>query len=196
MALALAMSLLGLPICSAATMDPSPTQVVERLHQELLTVMKQAEALGYAGRYQHLEPVVEDCYDLTYIARFAVGRYWKTFSDLQKENYLNAFRQMSIAIYANRFNGYSGERFETGSEMPQRKGRVLVKSVLVKATSEKIELNYLLHRKQNRWMIINVIAQGVSDLSLKRADYTSILKKETIDTLIDKIHSKIGAYAN
>lgn len=194
-ALVLSFVLVCLPSPCSAELSPAPTEVVDRLHHGLLTVMKQADALGYAGRYQHLEPVVEACYDLFYIARFAVGRYWKTFSDQQKASYLNGFNQLSIAIYANRFDGYAGERFEILSEVPQRKGRVLVKSVLVKSTGEEIELDYLLHRKKNRWMIINVVAQGVSDLSLKRADYVGILEKENVEGLIRKMNEKIRAYA-
>jgi phospholipid transport system substrate-binding protein len=194
-ALVLGIGLFWLPLLSFARAGSSPSEVVDRLHLELLKVMEQADTLGYKGRYQHLEPVIQGCYDLSYIARFAVGRYWKSFSDSQKTAYLDSFRQLSIAIYANRFNGYGGEKFETLSEVPQRKERILVKSALIRSTGEKIELDYLLHHKENRWLIVNVIAQGVSDLSLKRADYTSILKKESIDALIDRINERIGSYA-
>ncbi|MDH3928703.1 MAG: ABC transporter substrate-binding protein, partial [Deltaproteobacteria bacterium] len=39
------------------------------------------------------------------------------------------------------------------------------------------------------------IAEGVSDLSLKRADYTSYLKKNGFDALLKKLNEKIQNYA-
>ncbi|MEE8316618.1 MAG: ABC transporter substrate-binding protein [Syntrophobacteria bacterium] len=42
---------------------------------------------------------------------------------------------------------------------------------------------------------MNVVAEGVSDLSLKRADYTSYLKKKGFDALLRKLNEKIQQYA-
>ncbi|MCZ6893424.1 MAG: ABC transporter substrate-binding protein, partial [Gammaproteobacteria bacterium] len=45
----------------------------------------------------------------------------------------------------------------------------------------------------NKWLIVNVIAQGISDLSLKRADYTAVIKKEGFDSLVNRLNDKITA---
>jgi len=47
----------------AAAADTA-VEVVENLHAELLVVMKQADELGYEGRYQRLAPVVTFNYNL------------------------------------------------------------------------------------------------------------------------------------
>ncbi len=103
---------------------------------------------------------------------------------------------MSIATYANRFDGYSGERFKTISGEELKRGNRLVKTLLIKANGEEIELDYILHQNNDQWRIINVIAEGVSDLSLKRADYTSYLKKYSFDALLEKLNEKINQYAD
>lgn len=185
---------LNLFVSSQATAAPSATQVVENLHAELLVVMTQADALGYKGRYERLAPVVNSTYDLPFIAKTVVGRYWKKFSPEEKLEFVETFANLSIATYADRFNGYSGERFKTISEVELQSGRILVKTVLVKLSGEQVELDYILHRHSDKWRIINVIAQGVSDLSLKRADYTSYLKKNSFDDLLSKINQKIEEY--
>jgi phospholipid transport system substrate-binding protein len=174
----------------------SATQVIENLHAELLGVMKQADELGYTGRYKRLAPVVTSTYDLPFIAKTVVGRYWKKFTPEQKSEFVETFTRMSIATYADRFDGYSGERFKTISEDPLRRGRLVVKTVLIKSSGEQIQLDYILHQSSDKWLIINVIAQGVSDLSLKRADYTSYLKKKGFDDLLSKINEKITLYEN
>ena len=187
----LALNLLLFP---AATAAGSATQVIESLHAELLGVMKQAGELGYAGRYERLAPVVTSTYDLPFIAKTVVGRYWNKFTPEQQSEYVETFTRMSIATYADRFDGYSGELFKTISEDPLRRGRLVVKTVLVKSSGEQVQLDYILHQSSDEWRVINVIAQGVSDLSLKRADYTSYLKKKSFDDFLSKINQKIEQY--
>ena len=186
--------LLSLVVASVAAAD-SATQLIEKLHAELLTVMKQANELGYEGRYQRLDPIVTSSYDLPFIAKFVMGRQWKTLSAEQKSEFVKTFTKLSIAIYAANFSGYSGERFKTISNEELRKGRLLVKSVLVRSSGGEVTLDYVLHQKENRWRIINAIAEGVSDLSLKRADYSSYLKKKGFDGLLEKLNEKIQNYA-
>ncbi len=187
-------ALLSLLVAPAGAADTA-AKVVEVLHAELLFVMKQAKKLGYAGRYQRLAPTVTASYDFPYISKVVVGRYWRSFTAEQKAQFIRAFSKLSIATYANRFDGYSGERFKTISGEGLKRGHLLVNTVLIKANGEEIELDYILHQNNDQWRIINVIAEGVSDLSLKRADYTSYLKKNGFDALLKKLNEKIQNYA-
>jgi len=184
-------SLIAPPPVSA---KDAATQVVEDLHATLLQVMKNAEELGYHGRYQKLAPVVTASYDFPFIARIVVGRYWRKFTPEQKKRFVLAFTNLSIATYASRFDGYSGERFKTLSGEELKSEHFLVKTLLIKNNGEEVDLDYVLHQNSNSWRIINVIAQGVSDLSLKRADYTSYLKKKGFDALLKKLNEKINRY--
>ncbi len=179
---------------AVALATDTATQVVENLHAKLMGVMQNAENLGYEGRYQRLAPVVISSYDFPFISKIVVGRYWRNFSTVQKEQFVDAFTKLSIATYANRFDGYSGESFKTISGEELKRGRHLIKTLLIKANGEEVELDYILHQNGKQWQIINVIAQGVSDLSLKRADYTSYIKKKGFDALLQKLDEKIKSY--
>ena len=54
-----------------------------------------------------------------------------------------------------------------------------------------IPLNYLMHKRDNRWFIISVIANGVNDLSLKRAEYAAVIKDKGFEGLVQDITNKI-----
>ena len=98
-----------------------------------------------------------------------------------------------MATYAANFDGYTGERFETSGAKENRSG-LMVKTELVAQDGGRIAFDYLLRNGKGVWQIINVIADGVSDLSLKRADYTAVIKSEGFDSLITELNGKIAAY--
>jgi phospholipid transport system substrate-binding protein len=179
---------------AAGSAKDAATQVVEELHAALLKVMKNAEELGYHGRYQKLVPVITACYDFPFISRIIVGRHWRELTPEQKKQFVHTFTELSIATYASRFDGYSGEHFKTLSGKHLKGDHFLVKTVLVKTNGEEVDLDYVLHQNNTTWQIINVIAQGVSDLSLKRADYSYYLKKKGFDALLEKLNEKISNY--
>ena len=176
--------------------DNSPTQLIENFNGTLLSVMKRAKVLGYNGRYNQFAPVIRKTFDFPLIAKVVVGRYWRTFTDEEKAKFIETFTRLSIATYASRFDSYSGEQFKVVTTKESRPGRVLVKTLLTKSDGKEIELDYIMLKKGMEWRVVNVIADGVSDLSLKRADYTTFLKKNDIKTFFDKLNKKISDYAS
>ena len=182
----------GAVITSALAGDKTPHEIVERLHETLLQAMSEADQLGYEGRYDLIGPVVSESFDFNTIARIVTGRYWKEIKDDQRDSFKDVFTKLSTATYAHNFSGFSGERFETITTEESR-GGFIVKTALVKSDGEKIPFNYLLRGNDNEWYIVNVIAQGVSDLSLKRADYTAVIKNEGFDSLVNRLNDKLTA---
>ena len=171
------------------------TDVVENLHQTLLLVMKEGNQIGYQGRYDRLAPVITASFDMPFVAQIVLGRFWETFDGQQKSKFVETFGRLSIATYAANFDSYSGERFKVISEKEVSGGRILVHTQIIKSDGGQVQLDYLLHRVDSQWRIINVVADGVSDLALKRADYTSFLKTNGIDSLLIKLNEKIVQYS-
>ena len=182
-----------LPVSAAA--HPA-AGVIDQLHTRLLLVMKEGEKLGYKGRYDRLAPVITTSFDLPFIARTVMGRYWDTLNSGQKSRFTEAFGKLSIATYAANFDSYSGERFTVVSEKQLGSGQMEIRSRLVKSDGGEVSLDYLLHQVGGEWRILNVIAEGVSDLALKRTDYTGYLKKHGFDALLGRLNDKIARYGS
>lgn len=183
----------GMPSTSAA--DHEAIQVIEKLQAALLTVMKNGEKLGYRGRYDQLEPVIRASFDMSFISRFVLSKYWETLSDGQRRKFVETFTRLGISTYAANFDSYSGERFKVISKKEVSGDRILIQTHLLKSDGGKVPLDYLLHRTGGEWRVINVTAEGVSDLALKRADYSNFLKNKDIEALIAKLNEKIAQYA-
>ena len=166
--------------------------LIERFHETLIGVMKKAETLGFEGRYERLAPAVKETFNLAFMARFAAGSHWKRLSADQRGKLIEAFSALSIATYAERFDGYSGERFDILNEKQFRRSTRLVKTGLVKSDGETIILNYLVGQRDGNWRVIDVHFKGVSELAVRRSEYTSVLKRKGFGTLIAVIEKKIA----
>jgi len=171
-------------------------QVVEKLHEALIDVMKRSSQLGYQGRLDNLTPVVQGSFDFQAIAKIIVGRYWAELSEQDRQTFLDAFSRLSTATYASRFDSYSGESFRTLSAEQQSGQDVVIKTELVQPDGAVVKLDYVVRPSGNgQWRILNVIADGISDLSLKHADYTAVIKNEGYPALLARLNDKISKYA-
>jgi phospholipid transport system substrate-binding protein len=187
--------------CATALEEPDdgsfgaePSLTITRLHDTLIEVMQQAHILGYQGRYARLAPVIADSYDFPTIARLVIGRHWNDLSETQQEQFLDIFERLTIATYAARFDDYNDQKFVELGREPLKTTRILIKTELLRPQNDSVSLNYLLQQREGKWRIINAIADGVSDLSLKRAEYSAILKDEGFDALLAKISDQVVRY--
>ncbi len=185
-------AMLGLVSTVNAAESPART-IVTALHDALLDVMMAADALGFEGRRDYITPVMEESYDMALIARASTGRYWRQATDDQKRRVIDAITRLSITIYADRFDGFSGEQFRTLSDEPAPRGTVLVKTEIIKSDGEPVAINYLMRETAGVWRIIDVYLDGIySEIALKRADYAGILKRAGFDGLFAEIEKKIA----
>lgn len=176
----------------------SPRATVAEVNDSLLAVMQQAEALGYQGRFQELEPTLTNAFDFPAMARVALGRHWSSLSPAQQQDFTKAFTDYSIGVFARRFNGYSGESFEILGEQAARRGTVLVRNQIVKSDGEAVAINYLVRPLDDGadWRIVDTILGGTaSELAARRSEYTSIIENNGIVALIEALKDRTAAFA-
>jgi phospholipid transport system substrate-binding protein len=185
---------------SAPASEPQATEAVaavERLHAVLIEVMKEAEPLGYQGRYDRLSPVLQEIFDLPFMAEKSVGRHWKTISPEDREALVKTFIRYSIANYAGRFHGYSGQHFETLAEEPSARGTRMVRTRLVDPNDEDVKLDYRLRSTGGEWKIVDVYLNGtVSELALRRSEYSSLIKRDGLEALLAALDQRIDSLAS
>lgn len=197
-ALVLALGLLAAPWAPAPRAAPaeSPGAVVERVNAVLLEVMREADSLGYKGRFERLAPVLGEAFNFPVMARVSVGRFWPGLNEEQRARLVDAFGRMSVGTFAARFDGYSGERWEVLGEEQAPRGSVLVRNRLIKSDGEAVEINYLFRVYDERWRAVDVYLESkYSELAMKRSEYSSVVANEGFDALIRKIDEKLAEFA-
>ncbi|HVP88652.1 MAG TPA: ABC transporter substrate-binding protein [Casimicrobiaceae bacterium] len=167
--------------------DPAAKRI-RAFYDALLDVMKQADRLGIDGRFQKLAPMIGATFDLAAMTRIAVGPDWSAFSPAQQEELVASFTRMTIATYANRFDGYSGERFEVEPTTEERSTGRVVRTKLIPSSGEAVSLNYLMRGSGENWRIVDVYLTGtISELATRRAEFSSILKNGGAAALIESL---------
>lgn len=165
--------------------------IVNTLHEKLLYIMQNSEKLSYQGRYTEIQETVTSSFDAGLIAKVILSRYWNKLDETQQTEFINLFKRLSVATYASRFDGYGGENFVELSTEMLKKGRLLIKTELQRPDDKPVKLDYLMHQKDGQWLIISVIANGVNDLSLKRAEYATVIKDRKFQGLVEDVANKI-----
>jgi len=174
---------------SAAEADTAAA-IVNELHDGLLAASEHRHA-PFEQRHAALMPLIVATHDLSYIGQVTIRRQWTKLSAEQQEDFSSAFRDLAVANYVARFGGLEEASFEIADEEALPRGRYQVLAMLRPAQGEPVTLNYVLHQtQQGDWKIINVVANGVSDLALKRAEYQRVLRDSDFAGLLDYLNAQ------
>lgn len=188
-------AILALRRAASADQGAAPTALIERFYAALLAVMKEAKRLTFDQRYARLAPTIAQTFDLPLMTRIAIGPGWTRLAPDQQQRLSDAFSRYTISNYANRFDDYSGERFEVDPTPTANPNGMLVKSGLIKSNGEKIVLNYLMHQSAaGAWKVIDVYLSGtVSELAARRSEFVAVLQREGADGLLRMIDRRTAA---
>ncbi len=179
---------------SQAAETPGPQAVIENFNAALLEAMKKADELGYSGRYRLLDPVIKNSFALSFMGEQTLGRYAKKITAEERESFLKYYTDWTVATYAGRFDGYSGEKFEVVSESGPVQGTSTVISKLIKQNGEEVVFHYQLRKIKSMWRIVDIKILGVSELALTRAQFTEVIKYKGLNGLISMLKEKIAGF--
>jgi len=162
------------PVVRAADLDPAAAQI-QSFDSALLDTMKQAKALGPAGRARKLTPAIEQTFDLATMTRFAVGPTWTSMSDADHAALISAFKRFTVASYAHNFDGYSGQKFDVDPAVVVRGPDKIVQShIRSPGGDEPVTIAYRMRATTGSWKTIDVLYQGtISQLTTRRSDFAA-----------------------
>ena len=183
----LGLAMLSYPVHAAPA---SGGDTVQSLYEALLTTMKNGRALGQSGRFTQLEPVIRKTFDFPSMARLSVGPSWATLTEAQRQQVTESFGRYISAIYADRFDSYAGQKLQVIGEQPVVAG-IMVRSQIVKADGEPVNVDYMMRRNGDSWLISDIYLDGaISEVATRRSEFAAILKRQGIDGLIAALNRK------
>jgi len=178
------------PAARAADLDPAAAQI-QTFDNALLEVMKQAKALGPAGRARKLTPAVEQTFDLATMTRFSVGPAWTTMSDADHAALIEAFRRFTVASYAHNFDGYSGQKIDVDPAVVTRGVDKIVQSHIRSPGQDPVAISYRMRATTGSWKVIDVYFMGtISQLTTRRSDFAATVTSGGAKALIAHMNAQ------
>ena len=176
---------------AAQATGPGAQAVVERLHGMLAEHLS-PPPLGFDDRVGRLGPLLAESFDFETITRVALGAAWTDLDAATRARFTDLLTRLSALTYAGRFDAGDGnERFVTVESRPARRGQTLIRTRLERDGGEPVTLDYVLADAGAGPRIVNVLANGVSDLSLKRAEYAAVIRREGVDGLERRLAEQV-----
>jgi phospholipid transport system substrate-binding protein len=171
--------------------DPAVRQI-ESFYSALLDTMRRGEQLGLQGRHRQLTPITEEVFDLPAMAQLSVGPSWSSLSESERQGIVEAFKRMTIASYAKNFAKFAGEQFLVEPQAKMRNSDKIVESKLLGSDRSSVPFNYRMHLVGDKWKIVDIYLNGyVSQLALRRADFSSTITSSGASGLVKKINEMV-----
>ena len=171
----------GLILAAGWPLRPARAQVVERASAFVKQMGDRLTAVvngpgGLAEKRRALAQILDGAVDVDGVAKFCLGRFWRTASAEQQARYLAAFRDVLTANISSRLGEYKGVRLTVVRGRPQEQD-ALVTTTVERPNSPPTAVDWLIGQPAANPKIIDVVAEGTSLRLTQRQDYAAFLSR-------------------
>ncbi|HOO81236.1 MAG TPA: ABC transporter substrate-binding protein [Alphaproteobacteria bacterium] len=116
-------------------------------------------------------------FDMNTIARFSLGRYWRSATQAQRDEYVVLFKKMIVDVYSARFSDYQGQEIEVVGSRKEGERDILVHSLLRQDGGPDVKVDWRVRNRSGAYQVIDVIVEGVSMAMTQRSDFSSVVQR-------------------
>jgi len=173
-----------------ATSPESPALLVEQTTTQIMAAIRQEREtirLEPARIHQLVDSIVVPHMDFVGVARLALGKQWRRVTRDQRARFADEFRTMLMRTYVSALTEFADVSIHYRPARMSREGRRAVVRADIRYGAEGIVLEYRLHRRNGEWKAYDIVVQGVSLVASYRASFTSEIRRNGIDALIERL---------
>jgi phospholipid transport system substrate-binding protein len=193
---------LGAVMLAALSVTPAraadePAAFIQNLGDQAIQIL-QNKQLGQKEREVQFNRLFTEGFDVAEIGRFVLGRYWNVASPDQQQQYQKLFATYVVAVYANRFSQYSGEKFTVSSSQTTPDGASVASQIIRPNGGPPINIVWKIAKESGGFKIRDVVAENLSMTITQRAEFASVVERggggaAGIDALNNTLKQKIAA---
>ena len=153
-------------------------------------------SLSSSERRKEIASILNQGFDMPWIARFVLGRNWRLATSQQRSDYLSLFQAIVEHTYSRQFTDYSGQKISVvGHKIGKRKYIFVLSRIYDPNKSNiNISVNWRLVPDGNSFKIVDVVIEGVSMGVTQRNEYASVLQRNgnSISALIKAMRQSLA----
>jgi phospholipid transport system substrate-binding protein len=142
-------------------------------------------------REARFRTLLDQHFDVPAIAKFTLGRYWRTATDEQRAEFSKLFEDFIVQSYSTRFSEYHGESFQVAGSTTDQTGITVVHSKIDMPSSEDIRVDWHLRPRDASFAIVDIVVEGVSMAVTQRSEFASVIQSRGgVAGLLDALRAK------
>jgi len=111
------------------------------------------------------------------IARFVLGRYWRSASEQEQQEFLRLFEDYVVFVYGTRLSNFNGETFRVRSSRTDESGTVVSSDIVGPSGEAPIKVDWRLITDKGAFKINDVVIEGISMLVTQRSEFASVIQR-------------------
>ena len=181
---------------SIAFAQLSPDELVKKTADDVISAIKADKDIQAGDKkkiYALVEAKILPSFDFNKICRLVMGKNWRKMSAEQREEFSDGFKMLLLRTYAVALSKYTDQKI-TVLPMKKQKGSVVtVKTEITQPSSQPINVNYALSNSTGKWLVIDLIIEGVSMVTNYRSQFGGSVRTKGVDGLLEELKEKNDA---
>jgi len=147
---------------------------------------KESRALD---RRKNVRKIAEDIFDFGETAKRSLGRHWLARSLAEREEFTGLFADLLERSYISKIELFNGERIQFVGDSADG-DQAVVRTKIVTKQGTEIPVDYRMLKKGDRWLVYDVIIEGVSLIANYRTQFNKIIQTSSYQELVKKMKTK------
>ena len=179
----LALALPQLAEAQGGARDQGAEQYVQTQAQRALSLLSDT-SMSSTAKISAFRALVDQIADVPRITRFVLGKYARTATPAQRQQFDPLFRTYAQDVYETQLNQYHGETVRVTGSVVRNPGDVIVNSVVSGGKLDKpAPVSWRVLNAGAGWKIVDVQASGV---------WLAITQQQDFVSTIDNAHGDVG----
>ena len=140
-------------------------------------------------RRQVLKQVINTIFDYSEMAKQTLGRHWNQRTPTERTQFTDLFASLLDNSYISKIESYNNEKIVYGKETIDG-NYAEVKSKVITAKRDEYTLDYRLLNENGKWMVYDIVIEGVSMVSNYRTQFSRIINTSGYSELVKKLQTK------
>jgi phospholipid transport system substrate-binding protein len=174
---------------AAASVDPA--EFIRNLGDEALAELVGSD-ITKTERAERFRKLLVANFDVPAIGKTVLGRYWRTATPEEQQEYLKLFEDFLVGNYAQRFGQYAGEKFSTAGVRTDGDNMVTVMTLIARPNGQTARLDWLMRSEGDGYKILDLKIEGISMSETHRSEFASVIQNSggKVAGLIDALRKK------
>ncbi len=126
---------------------------------------------------ERLRTITAQDFDSPGIAQFVLGRHWRSASDAEREQFVKAFEEYMVQVYATRFRQFSGAVLKVVGQRQDGQSAVVSTEIEQASGQPPAKVIWQVAKQPNGFKITDVSIEGISQAVTYRQEFSSVIEQ-------------------